>query len=363
MWLKSIGVENCRIIQKADLDFSSHVNLIEGDNGSGKTSLLESIYLLSTGRSFRSSKIKDVISHNKEAILVTSCLVDNNDLTQHIGVEKSRAKTRIRINKADAHSQSALSLIFPITLIHPQSDEVITGSPSFRRRFIDWIAFYQFPDFHRIWNKHQRILRQRNACLRDESLFSSLDYWTQELCAVQPKIHEYRNAALSLLNHSIQLLTPELISHQRLELSPDLYLTSGYPQDLDFSTSSPEDFILYHQSRQSYDIKTRRTNDGIHRSDLRISVDGVPISTTASRGQIKIYSILLYLSQSQSLKNDGIILIDDINAELDDRNRDRLIKALLGLNKQLFITSTDTSGFPGLPDSKLFHVKQGVFSY
>ena len=177
MWIKNITINNCRSLKSVSLELSSDLNMIVGPNASGKTSLLEALNILSKGRSFRTSHIDEVITETKESVLISAAIVDNGELkhegkpkvkktTSQIGIEKSKTKTKIRINKQDVYTQAELSSHLPITVIHPNSIDLITGSPAVRRSYLDWIAFYIYPDFLKQWKKYQHILRQRNICLK-----------------------------------------------------------------------------------------------------------------------------------------------------------------------------------------------------
>ena len=157
------------MIVSAKLILSSGINIIVGKNGSGKSSIIEAFSILSTGRSFRTRHISEVIHWKSDKLLITSSLLYLNKIS-HIGIEKTQRETRIRINQCDIHSQAELSQYIPITTITPDSIKLITGSPSDRRRYIDWIGFYLLPDYYPLWKQHQRILKQRNACLKHKKI-------------------------------------------------------------------------------------------------------------------------------------------------------------------------------------------------
>ena len=124
MLLEQLSIHHCRVIDQADLSLSSGVNLIAGDNGSGKSSILEAVAILSRGRSFRSARIIDVIQHQQDSLLIRANTSDgDNNFT--IGIEKDRSTTRIRVNQQDIHTQAALSRYLPVTIIDPNSTRVL----------------------------------------------------------------------------------------------------------------------------------------------------------------------------------------------------------------------------------------------
>lgn len=199
MRLEQLSIRHCRIVEQAELTFSPGVNLICGDNGSGKSSILEAVTILSRGRSFRSTRIADVIQHSQESMLIRARTSDDHNQFS-IGIEKTRNSTRIRVNQQDIHTQAALSRFLPVSVIDPNSIELLVGSPSLRRAYIDWIAFYVFPEFHKVWQKYQRILKQRNLCLRVPKYLSALPVWTDELIKSQIRIQSYRERHLPCWN-------------------------------------------------------------------------------------------------------------------------------------------------------------------
>ena len=120
MWVKNIAINHCRLLESITLELSPRANIFIGPNASGKTSLLESLNILSKGRSFRTSHINDVISYNNDSILVTANIIDDTDNISHIGINKTKNKTKIRINKKDIYSQSELSFLFTFNCYTPK---------------------------------------------------------------------------------------------------------------------------------------------------------------------------------------------------------------------------------------------------
>jgi len=356
MWIKTVTIANCRLLESVSLELSPSLNIIVGPNASGKTSLLEALNILSKGRSFRTSHISEVISDSKDSILISALLSKKNESTQ-IGIEKNAKKTKIRINKQDIYSQSELSSHLPITVIHPNSIDLITGSPSIRRSYLDWLAFYLYPDFHGKWKKYQHILKQRNICLKFSKHEYGLDKWTEELVLLQPDLINYRRKVIDTLQPIISSIGDKLLNGIDIQLT----FKTGFPQDTQLDKDS---LIEFYKSKEEYELKVKRTTVGSHRADFCILMNDVPALESASRGQLKLLAICLLLAQSHSLSEmqsgNGILLIDDLAAELDSSNRSLLIEYLSTLNKQLIITSTNEISLPNI-ESKMFHVKHGSF--
>ena len=355
MWLQNITIKNCRSLLNVELELSSNLNIIVGENASGKTSFLEALTLLSSGRSFRTTHISDVISYNKEAVLVSAKVFDNNNLQSQIGLQKNKNKTTIRINKNNVFTQAELSLHLPLTIIHPGSIDLITGPPTQRRSFIDWIAFYQFPSFHEKWKKYQHILKQRNICLKEFKYRSSLNKWTEELVLLQPLINDYRIDALNLL----KIEWAKILKFLFTDIKFDLIFKSGFPDSLDITINN---LLKYYKEREEYDIKIQRTSGGVHRADFKIIMGDRLATEIASRGQLKLLAISLLLAKNavicDSESKKGVLLIDDLAAELDNKNKALLLNYLSSLNQQLIITMTNQYDISNL-DHKVFHVKHG----
>ncbi|MEZ5536485.1 MAG: DNA replication and repair protein RecF [Thiolinea sp.] len=364
MWLKQLGVENCRLIDKWQLQLSPLSNLIIGGNATGKSSLLEALSILSSGRSFRTPRIREVIRHGCEQLTVTGKIHDNELQSDYpVGISKTAQGTRIRINHADVHQQAELSSHLPLTIIHPETISVLTGAPGQRRAMLDWVAFYRNKDFHQDWKNHQRILKQRNSCLRDPQQRYALPHWTEQFIRLQPRIYRFRQDALAAItaqldNDSVQTLFQD---HGQLMLK----LYSGFPAAIDpTDTGQLKSFFA---ARQAQEIDQGMTLYGCHRGDLNVLMDVLPVAQFASRGQLKIFGIALLLAQSQAIttgdKKRGIIAIDDLASELDSNNQALLYQVLGQTRQQLVITATKMPDQAFLPDqSKVFHVERGQVS-
>ncbi|MGV6809911.1 MAG: DNA replication/repair protein RecF [bacterium] len=384
MWIDRLTVQHCRILENAQLHLSPRLNLIMGDNGSGKSSVLEALYLLARGRSFRTHRIAELITHQQASIIcsarlrqptskqiqdtsrqpsiIPTAIPDHRtDHTTLLGIEKSPQHTTLRLNQQTVKNQADLTRQLPITLIHPEVVSLIVGSPALRRAFIDWLAFYLHDDFYPQWQRYQRILKQRNACLRSPTYDNSLPYWSQELAALQASLHTFRLTALSALQQSLAHYQPILWA----DVALDLQLQTGFPIETDLHDQAA--LLTLYQQREAQDRKTGYTLYGAHRADLVIKINNVLAAKSASRGQLKMLSILLLLAQSHALshtnKGKGIIAIDDLAAELDAQNRDRLLSVLWETGQQLWVTSTHQAFHTfnvSEIDHALFHVKQGV---
>lgn len=361
MWLKQLVIENCRLIENWQLELSPAVNLVIGANASGKSSLLEALAILSSGRSFRTPRIKEVIRLGTEQLTVTGKIYNDDLQTEYpLGISKTQQHTRIRINHADIHQQAELSSHLPLTVMHPDTIAILTGSPGQRRAMLDWVAFYRNKDFHQDWKNYQRILKQRNSCLRDPQQRYALQHWTEQLIRLQPRIHRFRKDALAAIiaqleNDSVRRLFAE---HGQLTLK----LYSGFPGQI--APDDEQQLKAFFAAKQAQETDQGMTLYGCHRGDMSVLLDGMPVAQFASRGQLKIFGIALLLAQSQAITTEdtkrGIIALDDLASELDSDNQTLLYQVLRQTRQQLLITGTSPPAQDLLPEqNKLFHVKHG----
>ncbi len=363
MWLSRVAVTACRAVTSTELGLAQHANILYGDNASGKSSLLEALAILSRGRSFRTPRVAEVIRRGESELTVSARVEDGLIPGTHypVGISKTTSVTRIRINHADVLQQAELSAHIPLTLIHPGSVELVTGSPALRRAFLDWIAFYRFQDFNLTWRTYQQVLKQRNACLRDVRQRFALGQWTQQLVALQPALYRYRLMALEALQVALQTAQVLLNAVGK----PHLQLTTGFPGGIDvLDTDALKSFF---QSKAEMEMKQGFSLYGAHRADLNILLDGMPATRVASRGQLKLLAVGLLLAQSHAVSETatkrGIIAIDDLASELDEHNQQALYNVLHDTRQQLIITGTRHEPLlNGIRQARVFHVEHGFVS-
>ncbi|HPE59927.1 MAG TPA: DNA replication and repair protein RecF [Thiolinea sp.] len=360
MWLEQVSVTNCRIIGQCQLDLAPRANVFIGGNASGKSSLVEALSLLSRGRSWRTVRSQELIRHGEETLTVAGRIADGIIQGSYpIGISRSGRETRIRINHADVHQQSELSSHLPLTIIHPDSVALITGPPAQRRALLDWIAFYRNSEFHPLWKNGQRILRQRNACLRDSAQRYALGYWNEQLARSIPGIHQQRQEALQALQAALQALA---FPHPAID-QLRLILGTGFPQGV---TLEPDSLLTFFQRHEDQELRAGVSLYGPHRGDLQVLLEGLPAARIASRGELKLLGVALLLAQSQAISPSatkrGIIAIDDLASELDTENQVLLFRVLGQTGQQQIITGTrlpESAFIQG--DTRLFHVEQGQF--
>ena len=419
--LTQLSIHQLRNLQAVHLQLGQ-CNVFVGPNGSGKTSLLESLYLLSRGKSFRHHQPKRYISHHAPHATVYAKF-DNG---RSMAIQKAQdASSIMRLDQQTVYVQSALTKQLPTLLIDPSSMDILEVGSGSRRQLLDWITFHVKPGFHPQWLSYQRLLKQRNALLKQSPRLSNyqlqeLAAWDKGLANHAALITHYRQQAFEewqpLFNTLIQQLLPDYAPFIQLKFA------AGY------NTEMALDELL--QQRLAQDCQTGYTRIGCHRADVQVlwvedeaarqqvtaqqSVESVSEDTqpyeveqdsfydfdesydseeatllgnvreqaanVLSRGEKKLLITALRLSQlpllatakdkatnsKASVSEDEIlplVLLDDITAELDDRALTILLKSLSQLSCQVFITSLEPQIMDKIgyywPQAKLFHVKQG----
>lgn len=353
MPLSRLIIRDFRNIENADLTFSPQFNFIVGDNGSGKTNLLEAIYLLGHGRAFRQSQSQRVIRHEQPELVLHGKIALEH--TEHrIGLSKSRqSDNKVKIDGSEGHRIAELAQLLPIQLITPEGFELLTGGPKFRRTYIDWGCFYDYPAFFNAWNNVRHLLKQRNAALRQVSSYSQLRHWDQALVQYATQVTEFRQTYVAQIQETITRLCHIFLPEYTL----DCRFYAGW--DID------EDFAALLEKQFPRDKQLNYTSLGPHKADLRLRVNNVPVDALFSRGQLKLLMCALRLAQGEYLTEKTrypcVYLLDDFASELDPHKRALLATQLKQTHSQVFISAIELSQISEMvgENDKIFYVNCG----
>ena len=357
MFLQTLQVRNVRAIEDADLQLSPRINLVTGINGSGKTSLLESIYLLGVGRSFRSNQIKTVINNKANELTVFGKL--SNPGEDSLGISRDRAgKFKVRINNIDQNKLSSLAHYLPVLIITPDSYKLLTSGPQHRRQFLDLSVFHVEHSFANQWQRYNRILKQRNAQLKNCKSYSELAIWDKEFVQLADSLDQARKEEFLHLKRHLEDIQGIFLPQYRVQYQ----YYSGWDSETVQTLSEQLETCFNTDRRYGY------TSIGAHKSDIKLSIDNHPVQDVLSRGEQKMLVNAMHLAQSKRLSVDleknCLLLIDDIQSELDHEKQQLLINELAKLtNVQLFITAITKMNLnkDKLP-VKVFHVEHGNIS-
>ena len=354
MPLTLLEVENLRLFEKFRLTPDLHLNLIVGRNASGKTSLLEAIYLLGTGRSFRTTHLNQLIRNTTTSFLVSGLFLDEGVPSTRLAMQRDSLQTRFSVGGTTQPSASSLARTLPLQIISPDSHFQFFTNTRHRRGILDWGVFHVEPDFYIQWSRYQRALKQRNAALKARQSPKVCFAWDSELVNSGEKLQNYRQLFFIEWNTRFQDYCFDLLSISAVNLE--------FRQGWDPDTSLDQ---ALHRER-SRDTHAGTTHSGPHRADISLSFSGQSARIGASHGQQKLLVIALRLSQMaifiQKTSRHCVVLVDDLAAELDKVHRQQLMTTLSNMSLQVFVTATE----PGLvetkdwPSHKVFHVERGT---
>lgn len=349
MGLSSLTIKNLRNLSEIVLEPGSRLNIIFGANGSGKSSILEAIYLLGRGRSFRTLNLRKIVRRDSGSLTLFA-----TSQSDRLGVEITDSNFIAKHNGSFINKRSDLVQLLPLLFISPDGDRLISGSPRQRRRFLDWGLFHVEQRFLEVWQRYKGALAQRNAALRRPD--HNLEIWNRQLGGIGEELDRYRKSYCNELSKIMSDLLPELTSVDPL----DFKYVSGWNTEFNL--------IDYLNNQTTSDISAGFTQRGPHRGDFVITQHGKLASEQLSGGQKKIVACALILAQTmllnQRLGYGCILLVDDLAAELDSLHRNKFVDLLFRLNGQVFITATDLSLFDTTKygDTKMFHVEHGNVS-
>ncbi len=353
MILTRIGIQGVRNLADADIEPAPGANLVVGPNASGKTSLLESIYLLAHARSFRTPHVRTVVNTEADRLLV-HCEIRNPDTgtTHRLGVERGEEGMRLRLDQQEIRQTSRLAQVLPVQLLTPETAKLMEQGPGQRRRFMDWGLFHVEQTFHGTWTEYSRALKQRNAALRSGASDESVRIWDAILIQQGELITELRE-------RYVEALSAELVSFcsRLLGFSPRFAYRRGWRRESDLAQALADAITR--------DRQQGSTTVGPHRADLACLVDGAPAQERLSRGQLKMLVSTMRLAQSAHLARiqgrTPVFLVDDIAAELDPTRRRELLALLRESGAQLFLTATEPEQLDVSPweSHRVFHVEHG----
>lgn len=364
--LTQLKVNQLRNLKQVDVTLT-HCNVFIGDNGSGKTSLLESVFLLSRGKSFRHHQPRHYINHQAHETVVFAKLTSftNKDIQQTdftVAVAKSRnSETKLRLAGQTVASQSEITKQLPVQRLDPSLLDLLDQGSNSRRQLLDWLAFHVEPLFHSTWLAYQRVLKQRNRLLKQTEITTivkqQLQGWDNQLADLAMQLHNIRQAVFLPWQNYFANYIEQFLPQYKTKL--DLTYQAG------FDTQQPLQQTLV--ERLEKDVNLGYTRVGAHRADIHVVLDKHNAADVLSRGEKKLLITALKLAQLHLLydrNSRALVLLDDITAELDEVAIARLLAGLAKCESQLFITSLDSKIQQQINQywqqtATLFHVEHG----
>jgi len=343
MSLSEIIVSNLRCIEHAELQLPRGLTLIHGGNGSGKTSLLEAIFILGRGRSFRTRNSERLIRRGQTQMRVTGQVHRESLDAVRIGFEVTRASTTARVAGRTAESLAELSEAFAVQVIEPGVHRLVEEGGYRRRRWLDWAVFHVEPQFVDLWLRYSRVLKQRNAALKTQD--GTVTVWDADLARLGEAITAARQRLMERLEPYWRAAVMMLSG-----LEVELHYLRGWGLEHTLA----EALVA---SRATDDLR-RQTHVGPHRADVAVRLHGRPARDVLSRGQQKLVAVAMTVAQLRLLQEvmqmTPTLLLDDPAAELDGERLQRFIDEVASLRCQLVVTSLH-------PGSRLFGAPESTF--
>jgi DNA replication and repair protein RecF len=346
MGLTRLTVTGLRCFESAELEPAAGLNLITGRNASGKTSLLEAVFLLGRGRSFRATRRGAMIREGSDSLRSVGRLADGRVL----GVEVTQRDWAARLAGEPLTQLTQLASILPVQLMDPDVHRLVQEGPGERRRYLDWATFHVKPGFIAAWRGYQRALRQRNSALKSHQDDPQIEAWERALADTGRQIDAYRQETAELLRAPVEEVASELLG-----TALSLEYRAGQAPGADLAEA-----LANHRER---DRRAGMTQIGPHRADLALTIDAHEARGWVSRGQQKLVAAAMVLGQARLLApiwgDRAVFLVDDPAAELDQERCAKLLAVIATMPFQIFLTALDARELHGLPLARMFHVEQG----
>jgi len=349
MWLRRLDIDGVRNLAGVRLELSPGVCGFFGDNGAGKTSLLEAVYCLSSGRSFRGGARAEFIRHEAEGATIFAEVVEG-ERVRRLGLSRSRRDWQARLDGETLETLEAMARTLAVQVFHPRLHQLVEGSPDERRKFLDFGVFHVEHGFIDHWRAYRRALRQRNASLRQGAGEREVRLWEPALVQAAEAVTAARSAVVNRLGQRLeallQRLAPEL-RPVRLELYPGWRAEESLAEVLGRTLDR--------------DRQQAHTGAGPHRGDLRLADERGGLAGILSRGQQKAVVLGLTLAMqglvAEETGRPPVLCIDDFSSELDAAHQTAVLETVAAAGGQALITGTERPPHADL--DQVFHVEQG----
>lgn len=354
-----LDIRDFRRFHDVSLAPAAGLNLLVGDNGAGKTTVIEALHLMAYGRSFR-GRVRDGLvragGSALEVFVEWSEPGGEVERARRAGLRHSGSEWTGRLDGESVAQLGELCAALAVVTFEPGSHDLIHGSSEIRRRFMDWGLFHVEPAFLAPWRRYARALKQRNALLKQRVQDHQLDAWDQELAQAGELITEQRSRYLDAL--------APLIAAAAFELAPSLGNASlqvlpGWRRE----AMPLADALLLGRER---DLQAGYTGVGPHRADWRLEFSAIPGRSALSRGQAKLAALASLLAQAdlhrRATGQAPVFCLDDLASELDRHHQRRTLQRLAGSGAQIFVSGTEPP--PAVAElgltHRMFHVEHGT---
>lgn len=354
MLLSRVQIAQLRNLDTVALDLSPRFNLFVGRNGAGKSSLLEAVSMLATGRSFRTSDLREVIRHGQSACHIYAEIEQSGTLRRY-GLARMRSGGfEARVDGEGVRRLADALRLLPVQVISPESLALLSSGRKARCRFLDYGLFHVEQGFYDLWRRYERLLQQRNELLKRQASNRELAPYATLLAEVASPLTEMRSGYVERLNQALVVLAEGVAPGVKLQLK----FEPGWHSDQPFADALAERLVRDRQ--QGF------TSIGPQRAGFSLSYNGKAADEVCSRGQMKLAVTCLKLAQGEDiaalLGQPVLYLLDDIESELDRERRNALLLWLRQRQLQVLATAINEDAASTLLQAgdALFHVEHGA---
>ena len=358
MYIEKLNLKNFRNYEEQEITLNPHINIFYGDNAQGKTNILEAIFLGGFGKSFRTSKEKEMIELQKD-FLEVGIQYQKSDRDGKIKIQIA-SKKQIEVNGVKIKKLSELMGNLNLVIFTPDDIQILKNGPAERRRFLDMMIGQLRPNYVHNLNNYLKTLEQRNQYLRqiqeEHKPEEMLEIWDEKLAEYAEIICSYRREFMEKIKEKIAKIHPKITKDNEI-------LTLNYVTECD----QKEKYIELLKQRRKLDIIKGFTTKGIHRDDFQVFINDKEIGIYGSQGQNRTAILTLKIAElyviEQEVGEFPILLLDDFMSELDEKRRKSFLQYIQ--ETQVIITCTDKMELEKLElgkDYQLFQVKKGKVS-
>lgn len=363
MRLCSLAVADFRNICSVHVEPGKSFNLLYGLNGHGKTNLLEAIYLLGSPRSFRTSRLSELVRHGEEHSQIFGT-IESGGFESSLRLVIEAAGRKVEIDGKAVHKASELHGKLNAVVFSPYDTGMVRTGPESRRRYLDRAVYMGDVGYLHCWHSYQRILKQRNHLLKSSDR-TGLDIWTEKLAETGAEVIERRLRFIAVLNEKLRKYYATIAGSE--ETSCISYQPEGVQSTC--REQIREELLELFKRHQRSDERLGTSTSGPHRDDLIFLLDERPLKAFGSQGQQKSFVLALKMAEMDNLHDTfgeaPLLLLDDMSSELDARRNHNLMEFLTSRKIQVFITTTERS--PALleaaPNCAVFHVEDGNLTF
>lgn len=349
-----------RNIQTAVLEPSPRLNLIWGDNGQGKTSVLEALYAVATTRSFRTDKLAQVVRTGEQEARVAAS-VREGSFERELSLKQGLRSRSVALDGKRPKTLSSYAVRTPVVVFHPRDLELVTGAAGERRRLLDRLILYADPSGAEAARRYAEAVKERQRLL-DTRGVSAAELGDYESVAAE---HGARFARAR--HEAAARLLPELGRAFASVTPASLELSASYEAG---GSQNVGDFEAELRARRPEDFRRGRASFGPQRDELSLLIDGRAARSDASQGQQRLLSLSLKLAELRCIEHarraHPVLLLDDVSSELDAHRTESVLALLQASHGQIFVTTTrpelfSASRFSGAERAD-FQVAQGLVS-